>query len=94
MMKSGAPPDKVGVLHCPLPIEFHGFTSKLVISQFFRDNMGPIKDLKSGNMFAYHYKNIIHNIFQVADMCCFLCSESGIQMTEASIMMDGGWTAR
>ena len=35
MMKSGAPPDKVGVLHCPLPIEFHDFTSKLVISQFF-----------------------------------------------------------
>ena len=27
MMKSGAPPDKVGVLHHLLPIEFHGFTS-------------------------------------------------------------------
>ena len=29
MMKSGAPPDKVGVLHCLLPIEFHGFTSNI-----------------------------------------------------------------
>ena len=27
MMKSGAPPDRVGVLHHLLPIEFHGFTS-------------------------------------------------------------------
>ena len=27
MMKGGAPPDKVGVLYCQLPIEFHGFTS-------------------------------------------------------------------
>ena len=25
MMKSGAPPDKIGVLHHLLPIEFHGF---------------------------------------------------------------------
>ena len=29
MMKSGAPPDKVGVLHRLLPIEFHGFTSRI-----------------------------------------------------------------
>ena len=29
MMKSGAPPDKFGVLHCLLPIEFHGFTSRI-----------------------------------------------------------------
>ena len=29
MMKSGAPPDKVGVLHPVLPIEFHSFTSKI-----------------------------------------------------------------
>ena len=28
MIKSGAPPDKVGVLHHLLPIEFHGFTSR------------------------------------------------------------------
>ena len=27
MMKSGAPPDKVGVLYCMSPIELHGFTS-------------------------------------------------------------------
>ena len=29
MMKSGAPPDKVGVLSRLLPIEFHGFTSRI-----------------------------------------------------------------
>ena len=29
MMKSGAPPDKVRVLHRLLPIEFHGFTSRI-----------------------------------------------------------------
>ena len=27
MMKSGAPPDKVGALHHLLPTELHGFTS-------------------------------------------------------------------
>ena len=29
MVKSGAPPDKVGVLQSLLPIEFHGFTSRI-----------------------------------------------------------------
>ena len=29
MMKSGAPPDKVGVLNHLLHIEFHGFTSRI-----------------------------------------------------------------
>ena len=29
MMKGGAPPDKVGVLYRLLPIEFHGFTSRI-----------------------------------------------------------------
>ena len=29
MMKSGAPPDTVGVLNCLLPIKFHGFTSRI-----------------------------------------------------------------
>ena len=29
MMKSGAPPDRVGVLHCLLPTEFHDFTSRI-----------------------------------------------------------------
>ena len=29
MMKSGTPPDKFGVLYRLLPIEFHGFTSKI-----------------------------------------------------------------
>ena len=55
MMKSGAPPDKFGVL-CKvwLPMEFHGFTSRIsskgyyslvpgLISIFFRDGMGPFK---------------------------------------------------
>ena len=30
MIKSGAPPDKVGVLYRLLPIKFHGFTKKLI----------------------------------------------------------------
>ena len=29
MMKCGAPPDIFGVLYCLLPIEFHGFTSRI-----------------------------------------------------------------
>ena len=29
MMKSGAPPDKVGVLYRLFPKEFHGFTSRI-----------------------------------------------------------------
>ena len=29
MMKKGAPLDKVGVLYRLLPIEFHGFTSRI-----------------------------------------------------------------
>ena len=29
MMKSRAPPDNVGVMYCMLPIEFHGFTSRI-----------------------------------------------------------------
>ena len=29
MVKSGAPPDKVGVLHRLLTVEFHGFTSRI-----------------------------------------------------------------
>ena len=31
MMKIGAPPDKVGVLHHLLPIEFHGSTNRIGI---------------------------------------------------------------
>ena len=52
MMKSGAPPDKFGVLYLCLPIEFHGFTSRinslrvitlwfLILSHFFIEGMGP-----------------------------------------------------
>ena len=33
MMKSGAPPDKVGVLYRLLLIEFHGFTSRIDIQR-------------------------------------------------------------
>ena len=29
IMKRGAPPDKLGVLHNVLPIEFHGFTTRI-----------------------------------------------------------------
>ena len=29
MVKSGAPPDKFGVPHRLLPVEFHGFTSRI-----------------------------------------------------------------
>ena len=50
MMKSGAPSDKFIVRYTVwLPIEFYGFTSRiitlwlLVLSQFFRDGMGPFK---------------------------------------------------
>ena len=31
MVKSGAPPDKVGVLHILLPIEYHGSTAELIV---------------------------------------------------------------
>ena len=52
-MKSGAPPDKFGVLQLMLPIEFHGFTSRInskgyhslvpgSISIFFRKGTDPI----------------------------------------------------
>ena len=60
MMKSGAPPDKSPPVSCTvwLPIEFHGFTSRinykgyhswfLVLSQFFGDGMGPF------NILSFH----------------------------------------
>ena len=51
MMKSGAPPDKIGVMYHMLPIESHGFTSRIDLEglslfgsrsylNFFRDCMG------------------------------------------------------
>ena len=54
MMKSGAPPYKVRVLHRLLPIAFHGFISRtdfkglslfgsLSYLNIFRDGMGPFK---------------------------------------------------
>ena len=54
-MQSGAPPDKFGVLYCTawLPIEFHGFTSRIIFKGYhslvpglisiFTDGMGPFK---------------------------------------------------
>ena len=56
MIKSGASPDKVGVLYRLLPIKFHGFTHKidfLMLPLFgswsylnlFRDGMSPFKKI-------------------------------------------------
>ena len=60
MMKSGAPPNKVVVLHCLLHIEFHGFTSKINyhylvpgLILIFRDDMGPF--------------NLLANVFQMSN---------------------------
>ena len=57
MMKSGAPPDKFGVLYrMATYIEFHGFTSRINSKGYhslvpglnlFRDGMGPFKGNKS-----------------------------------------------
>ena len=56
MLENGAPPVKFGVLCCLLhrgPTEIHGFNNNidmvntlrfLVLSQFFADSMGPLKD--------------------------------------------------
>ena len=64
MMKSGAPPDNVRVLYCLLPIEFHGFTSRINskgypslvhgLISIFRDGMGPFKS-KLFLIFRYKY---------------------------------------
>ena len=54
MMKSGAPPDKVGVLPRLLLTEYHSFTSKIDFQglslfgswsylNLFRDGIGPFK---------------------------------------------------
>ena len=56
MIKSRAPPDKDGVLHHLLSIEFHEFTSRIDFYglslfgswsylKFFRDSVGPFKFL-------------------------------------------------
>ena len=34
-MKSGAPPDRAGVLHRLLPSEYHGFTEKLISKGYY-----------------------------------------------------------
>ena len=48
MMKSGAPPDKFGVLYRMFTYRIHGFTSRInylvpCLISFFRDGMGPFK---------------------------------------------------
>ena len=46
MMKSGAPPNKVGVLHHLLPVEFHGSTGRIdyqgVITLWFLKNLEKV----------------------------------------------------
>ena len=65
MMKSGAPPDKFGV---GLPIEFHGFTSRInskcyhslvpgLILIFLETVWVPLKYLME-----FHYRLFMHNI--------------------------------
>ena len=66
MMKSGAPPDKFGVLYCQLPIEFHGFTSRInykgyhslvpVLSQFFLETVWvPLNSFVLGGIFLLQH---------------------------------------
>ena len=45
MMKSGTPPDKFGVLYCTVTYRIPWFHSLVpgLISNFFRDGMGPFK---------------------------------------------------
>ena len=50
MRKNEAPPDKFGVLHRLLYVEFHGFTSRvnfrgLSLVGFFRESIGPFNIL-------------------------------------------------
>ena len=75
-MKSGATHDKFGVLYTVwLPIEFHGFTSRInskgyhslvpgLISIFFRGGMGPFNTLvcvKANTcIYMYTYMYIAH----------------------------------
>ena len=81
MMKSGAPPDNVGDLHLLLPIEFHGFTSRvitlwfLVLSQFFRDGMGPFKlELSSKTRYQRcNYLFILLYYIVCFIMICLMC---------------------
>ena len=58
MMKSGAPPYKVGILHRLLPIEIHGSQAELIskgyhykvpgiISILFKEGMGPFSNYAS-----------------------------------------------
>ena len=78
MMKRGAPPDKFGVLYRLLPIEFHEFTSRiilwvitlwcLVLSQFFRDGMGPFKTKYDFGVycdFCYDYNDLLYIILHI-----------------------------
>ena len=42
MMKNGAPPEEFRVLHRLLPIEFHGFTSRIIVSKGFHSLVSGI----------------------------------------------------
>ena len=73
MMKSGAPPDKLGFLYRLLPIEFHGFTGRIDskgchplipgLISIFRDGMGPFKQY---NIYKHisSYNSYIHSFMQ------------------------------
>ena len=73
MMKSGAPPDKVGVLYCLLPIEFHRLAAELfskvitlwflVLVQFFLEAVWvpliKLGRLKFSDVKTYDYLSLI-----------------------------------
>ena len=77
-MKSGAPPDKFGVLY---RIIAYSIVSQaelilkvitlwfLVLSQFFRDSMGPFK---------VYIKTLRENILQLEGVVCINCSPTEV----------------
>ena len=84
MMRSGAPHDKLGVLYHMVTseaIEFNGFTSIinskvitlwfLVLSQFFRDGMGPFK-VASDYEFCACYISPNHDL-TITKSCSIVC---------------------
>ena len=56
IMKSGAPPDKIGVLHRLLLIEFHGFRAELISQGYHSLVPGLISNLFRGGMGPFHFK--------------------------------------
>ena len=71
MIKSGAPPDKIGVLYCLLPIEFHGFTKLIskgyhylvtgLISIFLEAVWAPLANLN--NLISPDMKFTLRSVF-------------------------------